>query len=299
MKSKISVIVPSYNSHKTIQYTLDHLLSQDGNFIKEIIVVDSSDDGKTKTIIDRYDDKIVILNLNDKTIPAVGRNKGAEVAKGEILAFIDSDAFPAPDWSKEIMAGHESGIFVGGGAYNIPDKQKLSPLALAQFFLQFSEFFQIGSQGKREFVPSCNLYCDKKVFFQSGGFPEIRAMEDVQFGRNVNKIKELEFLPRLIVYHIFRESYSLYFKNQYMLGKYNRISRDFCLKNKYLSLLFSYLLFPIFYISKLSLVSCRVVKMTGKDVLLFLYSLPIFMAGVFCWTLGFVNGGVGESESEN
>ena len=55
---KISIIIPSYNSFETIQYTIDHILKQPhGDDQTEIIVVDSSDDEKTKPYLLTLDQK--------------------------------------------------------------------------------------------------------------------------------------------------------------------------------------------------------------------------------------------------
>ncbi|MCK5161066.1 MAG: glycosyltransferase, partial [Candidatus Aureabacteria bacterium] len=63
MKKKISVIIPSFNSVLTISRVLDVLSVQMGKgLISEVIVVDSSNDGATKSLLSRYEpDKIKVI----------------------------------------------------------------------------------------------------------------------------------------------------------------------------------------------------------------------------------------------
>lgn len=289
MGNTISVIIPSYNSHKTIRFTLDNLLAQLGDYLEEIIVVDSSDDIKTRELLSKYEKNVILKFLDEKTIPAVGRNIGAQIAKGTIVAFIDSDAYPAPDWSEKIMNLYHEGVKVGGGSYEIPPFQKLHPLALAQYFIQFSEFLKRGEKRQKKFVPSCNLYCEKKIFFESNGFPEIRAMEDVQFGNKISLKYPLIFDPKIIVSHIFRDEMKSYLDNQFMLGKFNGISRQGNKRAYLKKSLFFYVLVPFCFIMKITLIMCRLFVKIDINVLLFILSLPIIVVGIWYWALGFAS----------
>ena len=115
LKHQISVVVPSYNSHLTIKHTIEGVLAADEGYLKELIIVDSSDDELTRAIIDDYSDKVTKIYLDSKTIPATGRNIGAKHASGKLLAFIDSDAYPNPNWLSQIAKANAAGKQVGGG----------------------------------------------------------------------------------------------------------------------------------------------------------------------------------------
>jgi glycosyltransferase involved in cell wall biosynthesis len=91
---KFSVIVPCYNSSKTISIPLESLANQSyADF--EVIVIDdaSSDYYKTLSIIEEYRKRlniIVIRNTTNKN-GAYSRNQGILRSKGEMVAFLDSD----------------------------------------------------------------------------------------------------------------------------------------------------------------------------------------------------------------
>jgi len=73
MKS-VSVIVPSYNSFQTVGHTLEGILRQPTEYLRETIVVDSSDDERTAELLKTYATRgVKIIRLSAKTFPATAR----------------------------------------------------------------------------------------------------------------------------------------------------------------------------------------------------------------------------------
>jgi glycosyltransferase involved in cell wall biosynthesis len=286
---QISVVIPSYNSGGTVARTLDGLLRQPGALVKEIIIVDSSDDGETARVLAGYAGRVKVMRREKKTIPALGRNIGAAEASAGTLAFIDADAFPAPDWAEKILKARAEGVRVGGGSISVPDFQKWSVLSLAQCYLEFNEFMDIGTRREKQFVASCNLFCETSLFRQTGGFPDIRASEDVLFGLKVGEIAKPVFYPDIRVYHIFRHKLSSYLKNQMLLGRFILVYRRMR-GAKFLSPWVVVPLSPVFFLIKFARIFARVVQSGPKHVFFFLYSLPLLLLGVGYWTAGFVSG---------
>lgn len=291
-ENKISVIIPSFNSVQTVEYALKALGSQTRKeLISEIIVVDSSDDNKTKEMLSGYvSDKIKVINSGVRVMPAVSRNIGAQEAKGEILAFLDADAYPAYDWLENIVKAYENGCKVGGGGIKLPDFQKNKPIALAQYYLQFNEYICSGNDRIKNFVPSCNMFCDRTLFQKAGGFPEIRAAEDVLFGLQVNKISRLWFLPNLKAYHIFRESWKRFLENQMLLGRYVSVYR----KKYYNSFIYKgvmpLMLFPAFLCLKSLRMILRIFQAGRYHIYSFTMVIPVFFVGLLFWSIGFIKG---------
>lgn len=96
----ISVIIPTYNSSKTINLCLESIKNQT-IFPYEIIVVDDDSSDDTLKLIKDYDLKILRNDLNRG--PAYARNKGAKNATGDILFFIDSDIVIPKDAIEKII----------------------------------------------------------------------------------------------------------------------------------------------------------------------------------------------------
>lgn len=88
---KVSVIVPVYNARDYIEKCLDSLISQTLKDI-EIIVIDDGSTDDTYKILSKYKDKIKLIRQKNGGV-ANARNKGLSIAKGEYIAFVDSD-----DW---------------------------------------------------------------------------------------------------------------------------------------------------------------------------------------------------------
>ena len=91
---KVSVIIPVYNTAEFLHQSLDSIVNQTLQNI-EIICVDDGSTDKSMDILSEYaanDSRITILTQQNKGGGAA-RNTGMKVARGEYLAFFDSDDF--------------------------------------------------------------------------------------------------------------------------------------------------------------------------------------------------------------
>ena len=90
----ISIIVPVYNVEKYLRRCLDSILAQTFTDFECICIDDGSSDGSGK-ILDEYAEKdfrFVVIHKDNGGVSSA-RNAGLDVARGEWLAFVDSD-----DW---------------------------------------------------------------------------------------------------------------------------------------------------------------------------------------------------------
>ena len=94
IKPKVSVIVPVYNSEKTIAKCLDSILSQDYTDFECIVVNDGSTDD-TDAICQSFNDRFEKIKYIKTANCGVShaRNVGIDVAKGDFLIFVDSDDY--------------------------------------------------------------------------------------------------------------------------------------------------------------------------------------------------------------
>lgn len=86
----ISVVIPSYNRSKTILRSVESVLNQTYTDIEVIIVDDGSTDD-TEKVIKSISDLRVKYIKQENLGACVARNKGVELAKGDYIAFHDSD----------------------------------------------------------------------------------------------------------------------------------------------------------------------------------------------------------------
>ena len=116
-QTTVSVVIPAYNAEGTIEDCLNSLLAQTCP-PQEIIVVDDGSDDSTRECVSRFS-TVKLLPLVGRYGAGGARNAGAEVARGEILAFLDSDCTAPIDWIERIEAVFEKHPELGaaGGGY--------------------------------------------------------------------------------------------------------------------------------------------------------------------------------------
>ncbi|MGC9526205.1 MAG: glycosyltransferase family 2 protein [Limnospira sp.] len=92
----ISVVIPTYNSEKSIQLTIQSILNQT-HTDWELIVIDDGSQDKTVEIISQINDpRIQILPYPNAGV-STSRNRGLEQARGEFIAFLDHDDLWSPE----------------------------------------------------------------------------------------------------------------------------------------------------------------------------------------------------------
>ncbi|MEH2192054.1 MAG: glycosyltransferase [Nostoc sp.] len=87
---KISVIIPAYNSEKTIGYTIQSVLNQTFSNLELIIINDGSEDSTLKVITQIPDSRIQVFSFPNAG-GNVSRNRGLRRAVGEFVSFLDAD----------------------------------------------------------------------------------------------------------------------------------------------------------------------------------------------------------------
>jgi len=93
MKPYVSVVMPAYNSEKTIKRSVDSVLAQTFKDFELIIVDDGSEDATTRVVHDlmNIDGRIILVENESNLGVAQARNIGCKEARGEYIAFLDSD----------------------------------------------------------------------------------------------------------------------------------------------------------------------------------------------------------------
>ncbi len=103
-KTKISIIIPIYNTAKYLPKCLDSVLNQTHNNLEIILIDDGSTDNSGK-IADEYakkDQRIKVIHQKNAGQSAA-RNAGLKKATGKFINFIDSDDFIANDFIKKLL----------------------------------------------------------------------------------------------------------------------------------------------------------------------------------------------------
>jgi len=215
---RISVIVCTYNgSRKWLLECFRHLEKIDYPNYEVIVVDDGSTDRFTDCARDYGFRLIRILNSGLGN----ARNIGLFEATGEIVAYIDDDAYPDPDWLKYLATTFLHSGFVAVGGPNLPpcgdgwvaDCVANSPGGPIHVMLTDRE---------AEHIPGCNMAYRKLALLEVGGFDErFRvAGDDVDACWNLQKRNwKLGFSPAAVVWHHRRNSVRTYLKQQRGYGR--------------------------------------------------------------------------------
>ena len=102
-----SVVVPMYNAGKVIGDLLKSLASQDFLGSWEVIVADNGSRDNSRDRVRDWQNQLPDLRLIDASEcrgPSHARNRGAQEARGELLAYIDADDVALPQWVRAITA---------------------------------------------------------------------------------------------------------------------------------------------------------------------------------------------------
>ncbi|HTW94788.1 MAG TPA: glycosyltransferase family 2 protein, partial [Tepidisphaeraceae bacterium] len=126
MSPSLTVIVVTLNRPDCVRRCLECLESQ-APPADQIIVVDASSDDRTRAVVAEFDGVVYLRNDKGFGRMTASRNIGLQRATGDIVAFIDDDAFVHPGWLAELLEpyGDSKVGAVGGRALNNqPDEEK-------------------------------------------------------------------------------------------------------------------------------------------------------------------------------
>ncbi|MFC1862814.1 mycofactocin biosynthesis glycosyltransferase MftF, partial [Thermodesulfobacteriota bacterium] len=219
---RFSIIIPVRNRATEIGDCLTSLLQLRYPADKvEIIVVDDASEDATPTEVEKHPVRLIRLKRNMQA--SYCRNLGAWVAKGEILAFIDSDCIADPMWLVQLLPAFEDPVLaaVGGRVDSYYEDKRLDLYEKAKSSLIVSSYPKRSERGDPFFyVPACNFLVRRDVFLGVGGFNiHLSVGEDVDLCWRLRKSQyDFEFRPEGIVYHKHRNRLSTFCKRRFDYG---------------------------------------------------------------------------------
>ena len=89
----LSIIVPAYNSENTIKKCTESVIGQETSYDYELIIVNDGSTDNTRSIIEEYNDKHLLLVNQDNRGFSGARNRGIDESSGKYIMFLDSDDY--------------------------------------------------------------------------------------------------------------------------------------------------------------------------------------------------------------
>jgi glycosyltransferase involved in cell wall biosynthesis len=115
---RVSVIIPAYDSDATIADCLAGLREQTFRDF-EVIVVNSSCGGRTRQLVGEGFKGAIFEQASQQLLPHAARNRGVELARGELLVFTDPDCRASSDWLERLTAAQDAGHLLVCGAIEL------------------------------------------------------------------------------------------------------------------------------------------------------------------------------------
>lgn len=291
---KFSVVIPSYNSSKTILSCLQAIYSQKTDPGFEVILVDSSEDD-TAVLVEKNYPNVKIVKLAQKTDPGTGRNLGVEKSSGEYILFVDSDCELSNNWMETALKIYESEKCEAVGGAVIPANSSKDHVGWAGYISEFREFLPQYSAGYRSHLPSCNLSYKKSVFVKQGGFNSYYyPQEDLYFNHKFTEQgNKIYFDPRIYVKHWHRSELKPFIRHQKNIGYITASLLQIAnLEGSALSRtrIFKYFVLPFIPVVKFFRTLNVFFKHQRPTIFDHYQSFFIFGMGLLPWTSGFFKG---------
>jgi glycosyltransferase involved in cell wall biosynthesis len=218
---KVSIVLLTRNSAKTIKGVLDGIVKQEYHDY-EILLIDSSSEDDTLKIAHEYPCRVVIIKPEDfghgKT-----RNYAASLAKGEFIVFLTHDSTPRKsDWLTEMLKPFQDKNIVGVYGRQIPRKNEKVLDMHFQMSLYGSKKIIWGSNNWRQgdnVFSDANSAVRKKVILTHPYSNDIIVSEDYEWATRVLRLGfSIVYIPSASVIH--SHSYNIYtlFKRNFDVG---------------------------------------------------------------------------------
>lgn len=278
---RVSVVIPAYYSHATVGACLAALRRQ----IRppdEIILINSSPESRTAAIVKGEYPEVIFEQSPVHLLPHAARNRGVELATGDILVFTDPDCEAESDWLTTLLAGVATGHECFVGAMDI---KRNTWWQTGVHLCKFHSFLPGLASSPRKYASTANACYTRSLWQRVGPFPgRIFCGDAVLSWRAAAVGQAPRLLPEAVVKHHHVAGVMDLCLQRFQRGReYGRVRMETNPAKRrrvWLSLLFSPAALP--------LVVARAARDAhqAKWMAHFLGTLPVQVLGHFMWELG-------------
>jgi glycosyltransferase involved in cell wall biosynthesis len=196
----VSVIIPTYNREKMIEKSIESVLKQTYLDLELIIVDDCSTDNTKSVVPAIKDNRVRYVCLEKNSGACVARNRGIELAKGDYIAFQDSDDIWLPEkLERQLETLQSQGTDITFCAFNqisVNGTQRVYPLNLESHLCT------------REEIVMDSLASTQTILGKAS------AIKDIMFDAEMPRMQDYEFIMRAI------KKYNVFFLNEPLVNVY-------------------------------------------------------------------------------
>jgi len=200
----VSVVIPHFNDIEGLKVCYARLLEQTWSREHfEIIVADNNSSCGMDAVKSAVPTALVVHAEVQGAGPA--RNRGAAAASGHVLAFLDSDCAPKPEWIAEGVAALERYDFVGGQVVTFA-REPHSPTFVEAYETVFNFNFQRYVE-KVGFAGTGNMFVPRHMYDRVGGF-RVGVAEDIDWSFRARALGyTIGYADRAVVGHPARRNW--------------------------------------------------------------------------------------------
>jgi glycosyltransferase AglE len=216
----VSVIIPVFNDAEALALTLTALQQQTYPATRfEVIVVDNASTDDTVAVIGHFPAVQLLYEHQYLGSPYSCRNRGLEVAQGEIIAFLDATCEPVPRWLEAAVAAFaQTGADLVGGRVKFKFAGKRP--SIGEFYDSVTNMKMKQTILRRKRAITANLFVRRAVVVGIGPFPEgIRSGGDLRWTRRATRAGYKLVYCELAVVHKPARPLFLLLKKQWRVGK--------------------------------------------------------------------------------
>jgi len=214
----VSVIVPHYNDLKGLDSCLAALCRQTYPAEQFEIIVGDNNSPQGEAAISRVIAGRARLTVVLEKGAAPARNGAIALARGDILAFTDSDCLPEPDWLAEGVAALSDCDFAGGRMkVLVPNRAAVTPTEAFELVFAFNNENYVKHKA---FTVTANQFSPRVLFDQIGGF-RTGVSEDQEWSLRARDAGyRIGYAPAAVVGHPARRTWTE------LKTKWQRLNRE-------------------------------------------------------------------------
>ncbi len=274
---KISIVIPAKNCEKTIAETINSISAQTYNPFEVIVVNDGSAD-KTIDVLRQFERKSIprfkVISLEKSGGASKARNIGAAQAKGQLLAFVDSDIVLFKNALEEGINFKEKNPELGG-FFGLFTPQLRFKNLLSQYKHLYLCYLYSKQGDKRSTLDTSLSFIDRKLFSKYKFNENLKCIsEDAEIAmRMIKDGYTIKQASNVNMEHIKRYTLKSFIRSEYLRGKlFSRLLLKAMFKDKKESGVNTFYLKPIYIYLNVALMPFLLLSL----ILLGLFQHPIF-----------------------
>ena len=278
---RVSVVIGAYAAAGTIARCLEALRRQTYRDF-EVVLIDSSPDQETARIAREFPE-VAFEHSASRLYCHEARNRAIARSRGALLACLDADVYPHPQWLAGLVDAYDrTGEVIVGALLCHGSRLRDRGIHLGKF----AKFLPGGSPRVIDTAPTASLLVARETFERAGGLYGERYLADVNLGRALIAAgHQLLFTSAAVAEHHHTQSLSAFVHERFVRGRIYGAMRSHWLSGRAriaLYLAASVLPVRLLKITAHVIGDCSRGGQTGTLLLTF----PVVVAGHAAWLAG-------------